>query len=69
MFTIDFFEYIFLIEAQTGERPDDILTFREQNKTIPKISFKELIVLAEVCIPPVPIARYMFFDNLSDLIS
>ena len=28
------------------------------------IDFFELLFLAEACIPPVPIARYSFFDNL-----
>jgi hypothetical protein len=32
-----------------------------------KIDFFELLILAEVCIPPVPIARAVFFDNLSDI--
>ena len=31
-----------------------------------KIDFFELLFLAEVCIPPKPIARSVFFDNLSD---
>lgn len=32
-----------------------------------KINFFELLFLAEVCIPPVPIARHSFFQNLSDI--
>jgi len=31
-----------------------------------EIDFIELCILAEACIPPVPIARGMFWDNLSD---
>jgi len=31
------------------------------------IDFFELLFLAEICIPPVPIARSMFFDNLSKI--
>ena len=31
-----------------------------------KIDFSELAFLAEACIPPVPIARAMFFADLSD---
>jgi hypothetical protein len=31
-----------------------------------KIDFFELLFLAEVCIPPTPIARGMFWDNLCD---
>lgn len=31
-----------------------------------KIDFFELAFLAEACIPPVPIARAMFFNDLSD---
>ena len=31
------------------------------------ISFFELCFLAEVCVPPVPIARGSFFDDLSDI--
>jgi hypothetical protein len=31
-----------------------------------KIDYFELMILAENCIPPVPIARSMFFDNLTD---
>lgn len=31
-----------------------------------KIDFFELLILSENCIPPVPIARSMFFDNLTD---
>ena len=31
-----------------------------------KIDFFELMFLAEVCIPQVPIARAMFFENMSD---
>ena len=31
-----------------------------------KIDFFELAFLAEACIPPVPIARACFFDNLCD---
>ncbi len=31
------------------------------------IDFFELLFLAEVCIPPVPIARAMFFDSLSEV--
>ena len=31
-----------------------------------KIDFFELAFLAEACIPPVPIARAMFFADLSD---
>lgn len=30
------------------------------------IDFFELAFLAEACIPPVPIARHMFWDNLTD---
>ena len=32
-----------------------------------KINFFELMFLAETCIPPVPIARNMFFNNLTDV--
>jgi hypothetical protein len=32
-----------------------------------QIDFFELMILAEACIPPVPIARGHFFDNLSDI--
>ena len=32
-----------------------------------KIDFFELAFLAEACIPPVPIARASFFNNLSDI--
>jgi hypothetical protein len=31
-----------------------------------QIDFFELMILAEACIPPVPIARGYFFDQLSD---
>lgn len=31
-----------------------------------KIDFFELLILAENCIPPTPIARSMFFSNLTD---
>jgi hypothetical protein len=32
-----------------------------------QIDFFELMILAEACIPPAPIARGYFFDNLSDI--
>lgn len=32
-----------------------------------EIDFFELAFLAEACIPPVPIARSMFWDNLTDV--
>lgn len=32
-----------------------------------KIDFFELMFLAQVCIPPVPIARAMFWQDLSDI--
>jgi hypothetical protein len=32
-----------------------------------KIDFFELMFLAEVCIPPTPIARAVFFENLSNI--
>ena len=32
-----------------------------------KIDFFELLFLAEACIPPQPIARYTFFENLSSV--
>lgn len=32
-----------------------------------KIDFFELMFLAEVCIPPAPIARSMFFQDLTDV--
>lgn len=32
-----------------------------------KIDFFELAFLAQICIPPVPIARHMFFDNLTSV--
>jgi len=38
----------------------------EQNNTF-QIDFFELMILAEASIPPVPIARGNFFDNLSDI--
>lgn len=32
-----------------------------------KVDFHELLFLAEVCIPPKPIARTIFFEELSDI--
>jgi len=32
-----------------------------------KIDFIELMILAQICIPPVPIARSMFFADLCDV--
>lgn len=42
---------------------------RQANKKDGKfeIDFFELLFLAEVCIPPVPIARACFFDSLSEV--
>ncbi|MCP4665170.1 MAG: hypothetical protein GY849_02295 [Deltaproteobacteria bacterium] len=68
MFKIDYFEYLFLLEVKTGMNYKNCETNRKSFENYGNnANFNELKLLASVCIPDVPIARAMFFENLSSV--